>query len=105
VTYVIFHTIAKYRIKYAHFNAFYFLDKMRAFLRICIIEMNACINPGLDRVNAEVSAIIISWLVADKTTDLMELPDVIITAAGDHTYVLLQCQLTVKKNTKISYHF
>jgi len=38
MTYIIFHTIEKYKIKCAHFNAFYFLDKMRAFLRIMLLK-------------------------------------------------------------------
>lgn len=37
-----------------------------------------------------------------ETTDLTESPDV--TAAGDLTYLLLPCQLTIQKNTEITYH-
>jgi hypothetical protein len=54
----------------------------------------------------------LSWIVRIQrsaalvfTADLTQSADMIVAAASDLADVLSQCQLTVEKNTKISYHF
>jgi len=44
------------------------------------------------------------YFATDETNDLAVSPDVIITADGDLTYVLIQSHLTAEKNAEIAYH-